>query len=84
MKYAILVLLISLSGCTSKNEDLDQINKDLQEIQLETKRIEKQLRVVDCNIGLLSAFNHFHHLLYKKVTKEQFEAAWKVCEDLGK
>ena len=67
MKY-IVVLFLLLSGCTSKNEDLNQIDKDLEEIRQTTKHIEKQLRVVDCNIGLLAAIKHFNNLLYKKVT----------------
>jgi len=83
MKY-IVVLLLLLSGCTSKNEDLNQIDKDLEEIRQTTKRIEKQLRVTDCGIGVLSAINHFHKQLYKKVTKEQIDAVWKDCEELGK
>lgn len=82
MKYLCVVLL--LTGCTFKNEDLNQIDKDLKEIQANTKRIQKQLRVVDCGIGVLSAINHFHKQLYKKVTKEQIEAVWKDCEELGK
>ena len=83
MKY-IVVLLLLLSGCTSKNEDLNQIDKDLEEIRQTTKHIEKQLRVTDCGIGVLSAINHFHKQLYKKVTKEQIDAVWKDCEELGK
>lgn len=83
MKYALLLFLL-LGSCTSKNEDLNQIDKDLKEIRQNTKEIERQLRVVDCEMGLLIAIDHFKNLLYKKVTKEQFDAAFKECQDIGK
>lgn len=69
IKYILLSFLL-LTGCSSKNPELT-INS-------------KQLRIIDCNLGVLFAVKHFHNQLYKKVTQEQFDAIWKDCESLGK
>lgn len=75
-----MVIFILLSACSSENKELNQISKDLEEIHQNTERIKKQLRIIDCEAGLLIAFRSFNNLLYKKVTKKQLYSAFEQCE----
>ena len=73
MKYLLIAVLV-LTGC----EDSEQQKKNAEAAAAQNK----MQSVVDCHMGILIAVEHFLPHLKDKVTKEQFEAAWKECGEL--
>jgi hypothetical protein len=79
MKYLLIALLFI--GCT---RGPSQTDKDLEELNQQIEENKKQLRVIDCEMGIYFTMEAFHKQLYKKVTKEEFEIPWAKCKELGK
>lgn len=85
MKYAVAALMLLLSGCFNNvDSTIEQNNRNIKQLQRNNEENRRMLRVLDCHLGITIAIENFHDQLYKKVTKEQFDAAWNACAEIGK
>ncbi len=78
MKHILSIgAVLFLMGCSDP-----KVDQDLIDLQNTLKQNQKQLDVINCDIGILIMETEFFSLLKGKVTKEQLDRVWAKCEEL--